>query len=494
MEEKGFARGSRFRIPWSNQVCFWIVFCVHLSIALTYKEVVGVDIRADPAGGSWNFYWQTLPMEALRFNLVESIWNLHSQPPLFNLYGAFFGRLFYPDHLQYMHYSNMVLGSLLSGMMWFIALEFTGSRPLAFVTALALALNPALFLYEAYPLYTLLTAFLVVLTVFCLVLFSSGKRWGYLCAFIASLNLLLLTRSLYHVVVLLAGILIACVLARQYWRRVLVGSIIISLLSIGWYGKNHLKFGFFGSSSWSGLGLWKIAVLNYSDGEIERLVDEGIVEPIVADLYPFSKPSRFAEYGFDQTSDVDVLSRDDFNNINVVAVSRMYRESALRLIAHDPVHYLQNICGAYRTFSCPSSSYKYLSRNADKIHIHAAISSLIVSGHWLTTRLSRWLGNDPFCSLEYFYLLASLLAYAVSSVRRCGRSLREWINYTRTSAVTLFSAFLIAYTTIVGCALEYGENVRFKFLIEPLLWAFIVGIVYRSARKMWRVRVGWSES
>jgi len=56
------------------------------------------------------------------------------------------------------------------------ALEFSGSRPLAFVTALSL--NPALFLYEAYPLYTLLAAFLLVLTLFCLELFSLGKRWG----------------------------------------------------------------------------------------------------------------------------------------------------------------------------------------------------------------------------------------------------------------------------------------------------------------------------
>jgi len=117
-------------------------------------------------------------MDALRFNSAESIWDLHSQPPLFNLYGAFFGRLFHPDHLWYMHYSDMVLGSLLSGMMWFIALEFSGSRPLAFVTALALSLNPALVLYEAYPLYTLLAAFLLVLTLFCLALFSLGKRWG----------------------------------------------------------------------------------------------------------------------------------------------------------------------------------------------------------------------------------------------------------------------------------------------------------------------------
>ncbi|MFH1927524.1 MAG: hypothetical protein ABIK79_05045 [Chloroflexota bacterium] len=490
--KKDAKRGWSSGMPWSNHACFWIVFLVHVSIALIYKEIIGLNIEADPARNTWDWYWQTLPIEALRFNLLESIWNLHSQPPLYNLYGAFFARIFYPNHLQAMHYSNIILGSLLSGMMYGIVLQFTQNRRLSFLTALALALNPALFLYEAYPLYTLLAAFLLVLTLFCLALFSLGKRCRYLYAFVLGLNLLIMTRSLDHVVILLVGIPIACVLAGWNWRKVLVGSIIISSLSVGWYGKNYVKFGFFGGSSWSGLGLWKAVVLNYPEAEIEALVEEGVVEPAVADLYPFSLPSRFAEYGFNQTSEIDVLSRDDFNNINIIAISKMYQRSAFRLIAHDPVHYLQNVYGAYRTYSCPSSTYQYLSYNAAKIHLHEAISSLIIHGHWLTTRLNSWLGRDPFCSLLFFYLPASLLIYAVAAVRRCGKSLREWVQYVRTDGVMMFSAFMIAYTTFVSCALEYGESVRFKFLIESILWAFIVGVAYRCVRQVWQGRASRS--
>ena len=128
LAKKGAMRWWSSGIPWSNRTCFWIVFLVHASIALIYKEIVGLNIAADLAGNTWDWYWQILPIEALRFNLVESIWNLHSQPPLFNLYGAFFARVFYPNYLQAMHYSNIILGSLLSSMMYGIVLQFTQNR------------------------------------------------------------------------------------------------------------------------------------------------------------------------------------------------------------------------------------------------------------------------------------------------------------------------------------------------------------------------------
>jgi hypothetical protein len=42
---------------------------------------------------------------------------------------------------------------------------------------------------------------------------------------------------------------------------------------------------------------------------------------------------------------------------------------------------------------------------------------------------------------------------------------------------------LIAYTILVACTLEYGENSRFKFAIEIPMWAFIATILYRRFRR-----------
>ena len=115
-----------------KNICFWIVFLVHFSIAVFYKEIVGINIESDPGRDAWDGLWQTLPAESLKANMVHSVWNLHSQPPLYNLYGAFFIKLFYPHHLQYMHYSNIILGSLLSAILYIILVQLTRDKLLSY--------------------------------------------------------------------------------------------------------------------------------------------------------------------------------------------------------------------------------------------------------------------------------------------------------------------------------------------------------------------------
>jgi hypothetical protein len=448
---------------------------VHFSIAVFYKEIVGIHIESDPGRDTWDGLWQTLPLESLKTNMVHSVWNLHAQPPLYNMYGAFFIKLFYPHHLQYMHYSNIILGSLLSAILYSILVQLTRDKLLSFLVALLLALNPSLFLYEAYILYTLLAAFLVVLSVFFLSLFSSKKRPVYIYAFVLSLNLLILTRSVYHVIILFIGISIACILAGGQWKKTLVVSVIISLLSIGWYGKNYAKFGFFGGSSWGGLGIWKVASAYYTGEELEALVKENVIQDIVLDVGVFHRPSSYIMYGFSKESDIDVLSRDDYNNINVIDISRMYRRNALYLILHNPLRYLGNVLKAYAHYTRPSSRLMHLAINAGRMQSHEAISSEVIQGHALAPLLSKY----DFGPFIFFLLPVSMVFYFIIPIRTCGISASKWFDYIRADTVLFFAALLILYTTIVSCVFEYGENDRFRFLVEQLIWAFIIGVAYR---------------
>lgn len=449
---------------------------MHFSIAVFYKEVAGVNIEAAPRSNTWDDFWQTLPVESLKTNMLLSLWNLHSQPPLYNVYGAFFIKLFYPHHLQYMQYSNIILGSLLSGMLYVLLFHFTRAKVLSLLVALLLALNPSLFLYEAYILYTLLTAFLVVLSIFLLALFSSTKRPAYIYAFVLSLNLLILTRSAYHVIILFVGIPVACILAHKQWRRVLISSLIISLLSIGWYGKNYVKFGFFGGSSWGGFGLWKIAAAYYKGKEFEKLIERRVIQrSVIIDVGVFERPSKFVRYGFNKKSDIDVLSRDDYNNINVIDISQMYRRNALRLIFHDPLRYLGNVLKAYAHYTRPSSRFMHLSFNARKIQSHEAVSSEVLQGHALAPLLSSY----DFGPFLFVLLPVSLFLYFITAIRTYRIKKITWVDYIEMDAAMFFAAFLILYTTVVACFLEYGENDRFKFLVEQLAWAFIISAIYR---------------
>jgi len=452
------------------------VVVVHLLVAVIYKTVVGLDIEPKP-GYTWEWCWHTLPAAAVRTNMLHSVWHLHAQPPLYNVYGAMFIKMFYPHHLQYIHWCNIILGTALSGMVYVIARSTIGYRGISFVMALVLALTPSLFLFEAFVLYTLLAAFLVVVSVFWLSLFTLRKRRVFLYAFVLSVNLLILTRSVYHVAILLPVIVVACTLAEKRWKEALAVSLVFSLASVGWYGKNHFMFGFFGASSWAGQSLWKVARRHYTDAELRSFAENGVVDPVVVELRAFERPARYVKYGFDATSDVEVLGRNDYHNVNIIPISRLYGRNAFRLIRHDPVHYLRNVFRAFIRYCSPSSRFPELSYNASKISLHEAISSEVLHGQSLAR-----LGRYRLGSFFFFLLPAGLMVYFSIAIRTCGFSLCKWRDYVRKDPVLLCSAFLIAYTTVVCCACEYGENARFRFLVEQVLWVFIIAVALRIAR------------
>ena len=456
----------------------WIVFWVHLIIALAYKMVVGLTIQPSPAI-DWDYFWQTLPVALIQNNLLESLWYLHAQPPLYNLYGAFLIKLFYPDHLTALHFANIVLGATLSGMMVTIAEQFTRSRRFAFVMALVLAFNPALFLYEAYILYTILTAFLVTLSLFCLSLFVKHQQHRFLYAYVLVINLTILTRSLYHLLILLLIIPLMCLLAHQYWKKVLVISLLISLLAVGWYSKNAMIFGFFGASSWQGLGLWKIASFHYSEAELATLVQQHIIDAAVVETEIFSRPSRYTSYGFTQTSTIAALANDDYNNINIPPIAHLYHLNALKLIQHNPQRYFVSVLHAYFAFTKPSSRFvhpTFPANNLVKMGLHEKISSQI-QGAELAEALTG-LGFSPWL----FIAIPTTLGLAFFRALRQGRfSVTVWIQLIRQDSVYFLAALLIFYTILISCFFELGENERFKVLIEQPLWAFIISTLYRHS-------------
>jgi len=462
---------------------FWFIGIVHLAAVLGYKFNASLSITAhrfpDNPAEYWDGFWQTLPLASLRGNLIESIWNLHSQPPLLNLYGGVLAKLFYPHHLEWMHYINIVLGSCIPAMLGVIVWRIARNRPAGFIVAVIYALNPSLFLYEAYPLYTLPTAFLVTASVFCLAMFVPNRRTGWLYAFIVFVNLLILTRSAYHLAILAVAVPFVVLLADAKRLKVAVISLAVCLPSVGWYAKNYAKFGFFGASSWTGQGLWRITGKDYPQERKEALLAEGVIEPAAARVHPFTVPSVYQPYGFEKTSDVRVLNNDDFNNINMIEISRSYQRSALGLMRRDPGNYARNVCRSYRFFCVPSSQYPQVSANAEKIPRHEWISSRVFQGQWPCEYLAGHIGADIFGSLLFFVLPLTVLAHLFSALWRCRVSPAAWGAMISRDPVTAMAMFLIVYSTLVCCAAEFGENMRFKFLIEAMLWGVPIGIALR---------------
>ncbi len=441
-------------------------------IALTVKELLGLYIQNESGKYTWDWFWQTLPASALQMDCCKSIYYLHAQPPLYNLIGAGFIKCFAQNFLEAIHYFHIFLGGLMSACVYFILLSFSRSRSFSLLAAMVLAIHPALFLYQSYALYTILAAFLVIAALFFLIMHQEYRRDYFLLLFLFSLNLLVLTRSVFHIVLLFPALALVALICKRK-KRIMLFALLISLLSISWYIKNEIQFGFFAGSSWGGLGLWKITMQNYTPEEMQEWVDKGVVDECVADHYPFTPPAAYEICGFSRKADPVVLSQNDYNNINIIDISRLYQRNALRLIRHDPIHYLKNCIYAFIRFTRPSSQFKHLGNNRVKIHFLDYLYADILQGQFIKTRLR----GIPFSPVLFLLLPTGMLFFFILLLKTRPTA-KSWIKTLNTEAPLLFVVCLVIYTILVGSMLEYGENARFKFLIEMPLWSFLLSLPY----------------
>ena len=456
-----------------------------LGAALLHLAVVGhhvyrgVSIRHDFGPSTWDFFWQNLPTADLRERALESIWHLHAQPPLWNLLNAPLVKLFGESHVDVLFALHVAMGMAMAALAVVIATRLTGTALAGIAAGLLVALDPALVLYEEYALYEIFCALLVMLCVYALVRAGPEGRSGPLIAAIATVVALVLTRSVYQVALLVPVVVGAAALARRRPLVLAVGTA-LALLPTAWYAKNLVEYGFFGGSSWYGMGLWRVALFRYQGEDLTPVVRE--LDPVVMVL-AFSPPSHYRSLGYAGVSDVPSLSRDDLNNVNVPAISRAYARSARALILHDPLHFLGNALIGYGNFSAPSSEFDHLEPDRDRMGFH------ITAWRWATgvpavRAIDRALPIGTVGSLFALLIPLGLIAQILLLSRRVrrGEALEQVV---RDDAPMLGAALLILYTAAVGSALELGENVRFKLMIEPLLLTAWTVLAVRGWRE-WR--------
>jgi 4-amino-4-deoxy-L-arabinose transferase-like glycosyltransferase len=455
----------------SPQTAGLAVMLLHMGLAISYRYLLGLRLTPDLMTGG---FIQFASWESLQHDTLTTLWYFHAQPPLFNLYAAWLSLLAPSDPSWAMHLGNILMGGLICLLSYRITHPLTNSPTAALLTGLLFALSPALLLYETYVLYDVAVLFLILLAGWCLVIYQQRGQWPYLIAFMLVINALILTRSLYQWVLLAPMIALAVLLARSQWRKVLIYSLLVSLMSLGWYTKNLVLFDFWGTSSWYGLNLWRAVVNQYSAEELEALQKAGLVSDFMMDgRHSFSDPSTYTAYPHLVTySSNPMLNRQDFNNESVIAVSQDYFAASLRVIRYDPKHYWANIRLTYRGFSCPAANFAHLDANFQRMAGHAAWGNNLLQGRGLW----RWLGlHHAYCTWDYFLLPLTLLTTWVSPWWR-GETLAGVI---RRYAVPFYLSGMLFYTALASVMLEYGENNRFSFAPEYLTWLLLAPLLYR---------------
>jgi len=437
-------------------------------------------------GGSFistplSFAYQYLDPLLLKNDLLRSLLYLHSQPPLFNL---FLGTVLKVSPLPALSYDVLfkTVGVLIP-LLFYGVLILLGIKPLlSLLITIVFMLNPTLILYENLLYYTFVEAFFVLLAIFFLIRWGTGRRFFDLVLFWMSLLCLGMTRSLFHpLFFLMTAVIISWQIQRTFQEKRITRTFALSTLFvllplIALCMKNVFLFGFFGTSSWDGMSLWT-KVNGYCSEELEVFHAKGMISSMAlkADLKAF-QPITFyfddAELkGIPCHHPADcTISRStgypNFNHVGYVSLSKQLWKDALHLIAYDPFLFAIYTGGSYcLTLWHSSDSVQTLfEKNMEVVKPMEKFYRFLYFGFLgVEDRNSVRLWDRAMVITVLF--LAVYTSTFIHVFRKDGRI------SPAVTMVCLFCLIIHSYTLLVSSVIEFGENNRFRFPVDS---AFLV--------------------
>ncbi len=422
----------------------------------------GVQLNAEELGSFWHF----IDVDLLTSRLLPSLAVLHGQPPGFNLFLGVGLKLFGSGAAAFYGAVFVGIGALTALLLQALMLELGVRRHSATALACAWCLSPAAILYENLLLYTYPSVTLLLATAWLLVRAErlsggEGKRAGrwWLAGF-ATAALLVLTRSLFHPLWLVALWLGAVSLTRGR-RRAVVGAGLVPMLFItGLAITDVVRFGTLTTSSWFGMNLARITTFQLDPDVRKRMQESGELSAL-ASLRPFAALERYRGLApMPEPTGEPLLDRPrklsgavNLHHLAYVEISRRYGADARRVMLAAPSAYGRGLLRAGRRFLSPASDYGPLARNRRTIAtlesvynglFHFELPGLGAVG-WMVIALP---------GLTLFGLL---------------RGFRRWRMGEPGGAGLLVLSATVVWVGWGGCAFAVGENNRFRFLIEPYL-------------------------
>jgi len=430
--------------------------------------LIGVRFDANPL--LW--FWHYIDPYLLQNDLWQSIYYLHIQPPLFNLWLGLSLKLV-PSHLVLIFQTTYLLIGILFCVCLFLTLQQFGvSSPISFCLVSIFMISPSTVLYENWLNYTYPVAFLVCLSTLALVKFISTKRKSYAFCFFLVMCVLIMTRSLYQPVwyVLIAGGLI---LTNKALRKpIALCSVIPFLPVLLLLTKNYLVFGEFSSSSWLGMGMFRVATHTMTTETKEELIRQGSLSELSL-IRSYSTIPAYRQFlGRVPQTDIPALDQQNkttgftnYNYLGYLNISRLYLQEALSILRNHPRYYFEGLRASLLIYLRSSADFQLSRYNYGKIEFFSAQFDRFV--YW---KLPDRLGG---VCLLVVVLGPLLLLFSILDLRKLP-----------ISPAVIFIWFTVIYITFVANAFELSENNRYRYEIDSLLLILLGLFVQNMLNRM----------
>lgn len=437
--------------------------------------------------------WQIADPQLLAADPFATSWSLHTQPPLYNLGLGVVLRWSPIAPETTFHLTHLALGVALCVAMVDLA-RTLGARPVtATVAALVVTVSPAAIVYESWLFYTYPVAVLLTVTVALFGRWVTTGRAVWFVAMAAVATATVLTRSLYHPI-WLAALLVLAWSARhppsaRRWAgaaalcaMVLVGAVVV---------RNIVVAGEPSTSSWFWMNASRMSVGQLSPEHRQRLIDTGELTPVAgvgsfqhyADYEPGMPPCE------PEHADDPVLAEPTKSSGHVnfayecfLPVYDAARHDTLVALRADPASAVRAQLAAWHLSAVPAQDYVLVRDNRDALgpfeRVHRTAVGLVVPAPALVP-----LHDDVFGTYAGDVPISlTAVATTIAAVWAGAQGLRDWRRHGATAprATAAAVAMVVVWTLVIGNTFEIGENMRFRWLVEPMAVASAAVVAQRA--------------
>jgi hypothetical protein len=424
-------------------------------------------------------FHQFLDRSFLSSNLLQSIYYLHSQPPLLNFLMGIGLKLFHESCNVLFATIFAAIGLVLAITMYSLMVDLRIPPWISLVLTVLFEISPATLLFENLFYDTYPTAALLCLAAFFLNRFLRDGTPLYGTAFAVALAIPVFLNSSFQIIwfVGVGGIL--CLFAFDRLRKILpIGFAMLGLILL-LYLKNFFVFGSFTTSSASGMAISAITTSQLSHQEREELVRAGELSRFATmPLFPMVHVLESARTGIPA---LDEERKPDWsgggancNSSAYLQVAHADMHDALWVIVNRPQAYARGVRRAIKSYFEPATAdLPYLQRKSIKRWCELyepfleppGLPRFAVDPRPDLFGLILFRPGEKAASTVLLIALPVLALFAVVSVLRAlmTRGLKDPGDVT-----LLFIVLVILYLTPLGILVTFGENNRYRYVLDPL--------------------------
>lgn len=433
-------------------------------------------------------YFQFVDPLLLRTELLETVFHLHSQPPLFNLFLGVVLKAFGESHELAFTVVYLGAGLVLILSMFHLQLRLGVMPLLAAVVTGLFAISPVTMLYENWLYPTYLVAALLTLATLLLHRFLTQERLGDAVGFFAVLGTVVLTRGMFHPLwFLLAGLVLLLAMPNARRRTTIGMAIPLSLvLSAG-----ILHYSNFGSLTngaiYQELNLAQMTTLRLPPETLERLIREGKISPINRlSIYDSTPADYLPHIPQPPRTGIAVLDRPlkstgaaNWHSAWFMRIADQYGEDGRFVLRRYPGTYVSAVRDNFERFLLPSDQSRpfLLIPDSDRMWPLLRAWDIVIAGQ-LHYKGIAVLNIAALCAAVSFGLV--FVGRWLFFYRRTARETRS----DRADALTvLFMVYSVLFIAIVTIAFSSNDHSRYSFETAPLVCVLLAMLASEVGRR-----------